>query len=150
MKAKCKIYIADAAIRNAVLMDDNLLIDPEQLGITVETAVYKHIAAFYYQGNTKVGYYRGGKTGNEIDIVVEFPTGEILIEVKYRENASIGEKDAIYELADEAASAIVVTKREDDYGVQRSMGEKGLLRIPAFAFLYLLGNAEKHGYRGTK
>jgi len=150
LKAKCKIYIADAAIRNAVLMDDNLLIDPEQLGITVETAVYKHIAAFYYQGNTKIGYYRGGKTGNEIDIVVEFPTGEILIEVKYRENASIGEKDAIYELADEAASAIVVTKREDDYGVQRSMGEKGLLRIPAFAFLYLLGNAEKHGYRGTK
>jgi len=150
LKAKCKIYIADAAIRNAVLMDDNLLIDPEQLGITVETAVYKHIAAFYYQGNTKVGYYRGGKTGNEIDIVVEFLTGKILIEVKYRENASIGVKDAICELADEAASAIVVTKREDDYGVQHSMGEKGILRIPAFAFLYLLGNAEKHGYRGVK
>ena len=24
------------------------------------------------------------------------------------------------------------------------------LRIPAFAFLYLLGNAEKHGYRGME
>ena len=26
---------------------------------------------------------------------------------------------------------------------------KDLWRIPAFAFLYLLGNAEKHGYRGN-
>ena len=150
LKAKCKVYIADAAIRNAVLMDDNLLIDPEQLGITVETAVYKHIAAFYYQAATTVGYYRGGKSGNEIDIVVNLPKGKILIEVKYRENAIIGEKDAIYELADEATSAIVVTKREDDYGVQPSTGEKKILRIPAFAFLYLLGNAEKHGYRGAR
>jgi len=150
LKARSKIYIADAAIRNAVLMDDNLMTDPEQLGITVETAVYKHIAAFYYQNTTSVGYYRGGKRGNEIDIVVEFPNGKILIEVKYRENAAIGEKDAIFELAEEASSAIVVTKRSDDYGIQPSSGTKKILRIPAFAFLYLLGNAEKHGYRGAK
>ena len=150
LKAKSKIYIADAAIRNAVLMDDNLLTDSEQLGITVETAVYKHIASFYYQSTTSVGYYRGGKSGNEIDIVVNFPNGKILIEVKYRENAIIGKKDAIYELAGEAASAIVITKRDDDYGVQLSMEGKEILRIPAFAFLYLLGNAEKHGYRGSR
>ena len=150
LKARSKIYIADAAIRNAVLMDDNLMTDPIQLGITVETAVYKHIAAFYYQNTTNVGYYRGGKKGNEIDIIAEFPNGKILIEVKYRENAAIGEKDAIYELADEASSAIVITKRNDDYGTQPSSGNKKILRIPAFAFLYLLGNAEKHGYRGSK
>jgi Predicted ATPase (AAA+ superfamily) len=150
LKARSKIYIADAAIRNAVLMDDNLMTDSEQLGITVETAVYKHIAAFYYQNTTSVGYYRGGKKGNEIDIVVDFPNGKILIEVKYRENASIGEKDAIYELADQANCAILVTKREDDYGVQPSAGEKKILKLPAFAFLYMLGNAEKYGYKGTR
>lgn len=150
LKARAKIYIADAAIRNAVLMDDNLTIDPEQLGITVETAVYKHIAAFYYQMTTRVGYYRGGKKGNEVDIVVDFPNGKILIEVKYRENAHIGEKDAIYELADEASFSIVVTKRADDYGIQQSRGDKKILRLPAFAFLYLLGHAEKNGYRGTR
>ena len=150
LKAKAKIYIADAAIRNAVLMDDNLLLDAEQLGITVETAVYKHIAAFYYQNTTSVGYYRGGKKGNEIDIVIDYPTGKILIEVKYRENAHIGEKDAIYELADEATCSIVVTKRDDDFGIKNSKGEKKILHLPAFAFLYLLGNAEKHGYRGSK
>ena len=150
LKARAKIYIADAAIRNAVLMDDNLLLDAEQLGITVETAVYKHMAAFYYQYTTSVGYYRGGKKGNEIDIVVDYPSGKILIEVKYRENVHIGEKDAIYELADEATFSIVVTKREDDYGIKNSKGKRKILHLPAFAFLYLLGNAEKHGYRGSK
>jgi len=150
LKAKAKIYIADAAIRNAVLMDDNLMTDPEQLGITVETAVYKHIAAFYYQNTTRVGYYRGGKRGNEIDVVVDFPNGKILVEVKYREDAQIGVKDAIYDLADDASYSIVVTKREDDYGTQDSKGSKKILRLPAFAFLYLLGNAEKNGYRGRK
>lgn len=150
LKAKAKIYIADAAIRNAVLMDDNLLLDAKQLGITVETAVYKHIAAFYYQNTTSIGYYRDKKKGNEIDIVVEYPTGKILIEVKYRENVHIGEKDAIYELADEASCSIVVTKQNDDYGIMNSKGEKKILYLPAFAFLYLLGNAEKHGYRGSK
>jgi predicted AAA+ superfamily ATPase len=150
LKAKAKIYIADAAIRNAVLMDDNLLLDAKQLGITVETAVYKHIAAFYYQNTTSIGYYRDKKKGNEIDIVVEYPTGKILIEVKYRENVHIGEKDAIYELADEASCSIVVTKQNDDYGIMNSKGEKKILYLPAFAFLYLLGNAEKHVYRGSK
>ena len=131
-------------------MDDNLLLDTQQLGITVETAVYKHIAAFYYQNATKVGYYRGGKKDNEIDIVVEYPQGKTLIEVKYREQVKIGEKDAIYELADEASCSIVVTKRADDHGIIKSKGEKQILYLPAFAFLYLLGNAEKHGYRGSK
>jgi hypothetical protein len=150
LKARAKIYIADAAIRNAVLMDDTLLTNPEEMGITVETAVYKHIAAFYYQNTTSIGYYRDGKKGNEIDVVVDFPNGKILIEVKYRENAQIGAKDAIYSLADEANYAIVVTKRDDDYGIQPTVGNKSILRLPAFAFLYLLGNAEKHGYREAR
>ena len=150
LKAQSKIYIADAAIRNAVLMDGNLLTNPDEMGITVETAVYKHIAAFYYQKTTSVGYYRQGKKGNEIDVVVDYPGGKTLIEVKYREKVIIDEKDAIYKLADEANCAIVVTKLDDDFGIQPSGGSKPILRIPAFAFLYLLGNAEKHGYRGAK
>ena len=150
LKAKSKIYISDSAIRNAVLMDDNLMTDPVQLSIIVETAVYKHLAAFYYQNTTNVGYYRGGKRGNEIDVVVDYPQGKILVEVKYRENTEINESDAIFELADTASCSIVVTKREDDYGIQSSQGGKNILKIPAFSFLYLLGHAEKNGYRGAK
>ena len=149
LKAKPKIYIADAAIRNAVLMDDYLLTDPVEMGKIVETAVYKHVAAFYYQKATSVGYFRGGKKNKEIDIVVDYyNAGNILIEVKYREGAPISDDDAIAELCTEASAAIVVTKSASDFGVHNTKSGKNMLRIPAFAFLYLLGHAEKNGYKG--
>ena len=151
LKASPKIYIADAAIRNAVLMDDSMLSDPVEMGKVVETAVYKHVAAFYYQQATSVGYYRGGKRGKEIDVVVEYSNSKnILIEVKYREGAPIPDDSAIVELSGEAAASIVVTKTADDFGVHNTKNGKDLIRIPAFAFLYLLGHAEKHGYRGME
>lgn len=149
LKASPKIYIADAAIRNAVLMDDSYLTNPAEMGKIVETAVYKHVVAFYYQLATSVGYFRGGKKNKEIDIVVDYPRiNNILIEVKYREGAPIADDDAICELCDEACAAIVVTKNANDFGVHNTKSGKEMLRLPAYAFLYLLGHAEKHGYRG--
>ena len=149
LKAKPKIYIADAAIRNAVLMDDSLLTDPVEMGKIVETAVYKHVAASYYQMATSVGYFRGGKKNKEIDIVVDYHNAaNILIEVKYREGAPLPDDDAIAELCTEASAAIVVTKSASDFGVHNTKSDKDMLRIPAFAFLYLLGHAEKNGYKG--
>lgn len=151
LKAKPKIYIVDAAIRNAVLMDDSLLTDPVEMGKIVETAVYKHTAVFYYQQATSVGYFRGGKKGKEIDIVVDYPsTKNILIEVKYREGAPIADDDAIAELRGEASATIIVTKNSGDFGVHNTKCGKDMLCIPAFAFLYLLGHAEKNGYRGVE
>ena len=94
-----------------------------------------------------------GIKNKEIDIVVDNPCGKMFIEVKYRQTASVGKEDAIFVLADNADSAnsaIVVTKREDDYGVQASGGENKIMRIPAFAYLYLPGNAEKNGFRGAR
>jgi len=151
LRARPKVYIADAAIRNAVLMDETLLTDPVEMGKIVETAVYKHVAAFYYQQATSVGYFRGGKKNKEIDIVVDYPnTNNILIEVKYREGAPIADDDAISELCCEASAAIVVTKSASDFGVHHTKSGKDMLRIPAFAFLYLLGHAEKNGYKGVE
>ena len=145
LKARPKIYIADAAIRNAVLMDDSLLTDPDEMGKIVETAVYKHAAAFYGQKAIAVGYFRGGKKNKEIDIVVDQRNMKnILIEVKYREGAPIPDDDAIAELCEEAEMAIVVTKNASDYGVHNTKSGKDMLRIPAFAFLYLLGHIEKN------
>lgn len=151
LKARPKIYIADAAIRNAVLMDDGIATDPVEMGKVVETAVYKHVNAFYYQVATSVGYYRGGKKDKEVDIVVDYPNVKnILIEVKYRESAPVADDDAIIEQCEDASAAIIVTKNANDFGVHNTKSGKELLRIPAFAFLYLLGNAEKHGYRGIE
>lgn len=151
LKARPKIYIADAAIHNAVLMDDSILTDPVGMGKVVETTIYKHVAAFYYQFATSVGYFRGGKKNKEIDVVVDYPNiKKILIEVKYRDGAPIADDDAIVELCEEASAAIIVTKSPSDFGVHNTKSGKELLRIPAYAFLYLLGNAEKHGYRGIE
>lgn len=151
LKARPKIYVADAAIRNAVLMDNEILTNPVEMGKMVETSVYKHVAAFYYQKATRVGYYRGGGKGKEIDIVVDYPDiKNILLEVKYREAAPISDNEAIIEHSEKAAAAIIITKRADDFGEHTSGDGKTLLRIPAFAFLYLLGHAEKHGYKGIK
>ena len=153
LKAKSKIYIADAAIRNAVLMLDNVLTDPEEMGIMVETSVFKHLVAFYYRLNTRVGYYRKpGGNEKEVDVVVELPQGKILAEVKYRENASIKENDAIVEIAGidhgGVLAAIVITKKSEDYGLASFKTKTPVMRIPAHAFLYLLGHAEKMGYFG--
>lgn len=151
LKASPKIYIADAAIRNAVLMDDDILTNPTEMGKVVETAVYKHIAAFYYQKATSVGYFRGGSKKKEVDIVVEYPNVKnILIEVKYREEAPIPDDSAICQLSSEASASIIVTKTTDDYGVHDAPNGQKLIRIPAYAFLYLLGHAEKNGYKGIE
>ena len=151
LKARPKVYIADAAIRNAVLMDETIITDPVGMGKVVETAVYKQVTAFYYKFATSVGYFRGGKKNKEIDVVVDYPNiKNILIEVKYREGAPIADDDAIVEFSDEASAAIIITKTPNDFGVHNTPNGKELLRIPAFAFLYLLGNAEKHGYHGIE
>ena len=151
LKASPKIYIADAAIRNAVLMDESMLTNPTEMGKIVETAVYKHVAAFYYQQATSVGYFRGGRKGKEIDIVVDYPnSNNILIEVKYREGAPVSDDDAISELCANASAAIVVTKTPNDFGIHNTKTGKNMIRIPAFAFLYLLGHAGKNGYRGIE
>ena len=70
-----------------MVYDESILSDPNEMGLIIETAAYKHVASFYCPILSKVGYYRGGKKGKEMDIVVSLPRGRILIEVKYRNDA---------------------------------------------------------------
>ncbi|RCX15641.1 hypothetical protein DFP94_11489 [Fontibacillus phaseoli] len=148
LKAKPKVYLADAAIRNAVLLQgEEVLQDSDQMGMIVESAVYKHINTFYYNFNPKVGYYRDSSSQKEIDIVVMMPNSKILIEIKYRENPKIKETEAIVEWAKKdrlTAASLLVTKNAEDYGL---LDHAPIMRIPAFAFLYLLGHAEKTRFR---
>ncbi len=146
LKSRPKIYIADAAIRNAVLMEDFIVSAPAEMGKIVETAIYKHVNTFYDSPTASVGYFRGGKRNREIDIVAACSgIKKALIEVKYREGAPIADTDAISELCGSTPIALVITKTADDFGIHNTPSGNLLLRIPAFAFLYLLGHAEKHG-----
>ncbi|PWK13049.1 ATP-binding protein [Tumebacillus permanentifrigoris] len=149
LKAKPKVYLADAAIRNAVLIQgEEVLQDAEQMGMIVESAVYKHVLTFYYNMNPKIGYFRDSSSQKEIDIVVTMPRFKILIEVKYRENPKIKETEAIVEWSKKEthSASLLITKNSEDYGV---LEHAPIMRIPAFAFLYLLGHAEKHRFNKT-
>lgn len=149
LKSKPKVYLADPAIRNAVLMlGEEVLTDPLEMGTIIETAVYKHIHTFFYNKHPTIGYFRDAKTQKEIDIIISFPFGRTLIEVKYRQNSTISETEAIVEWANDVQTkgAIIVTRNDDDYGKTKHNTSTKIIRIPAFAFLYLLGHAEKEGY----
>ena len=153
LKGKPKIFIADAAIRNAVLMIDDALSDETELGVMVETTVYKHMLSFYQGSPARLGYFRKAKDNQkEVDVVAELPRRKILCEVKYRNNSHIAATDAIVELCrDEKAkvtNAFLVTKRLDDFGVARHETMVPILRVPAIAFLYILGKAEAEGQNG--
>jgi predicted AAA+ superfamily ATPase len=151
LKSQPKIYIADAAIRNAVIMQEDIFINPADMGIIAETAVYKHVHAFYYRLAVNVGYARGKAKGNgkgkenEIDIVVDYPRNRLLIEVKFREQYSFRDISLIVSEAEKAHCAFLITKRDDDFGSLKT--HPAVYRIPAYAFLYLLGHAEKQGIK---
>lgn len=153
LKGKPKIFIADAAIRNAVLMIDDVLSDEKELGAMVETTVYKHMVSFYQGSPAQLGYFRKAKNNQkEVDVVVELPRQKILCEVKYCNNSHITETDAIVELCrDEqtkVTNAFLITKRLDDFGITKHKTKVPILRVPAIAFLYILGKAEAEGWNG--
>lgn len=153
LKGKPKIFIADAAIRNAVLMIDDVLSEESELGAIVETAVYKHIVSFYQGSTAQVGYFRKAKNNQkEVDIVIELPRQKILCEVKYRNNSHISATDAIVELCQDESSkvtnAFLITKQLEDFGIAKHETVTPILRVPAIVFLYLLGKAEAEGQNG--
>jgi len=133
LKSQPKIYIADSGVRNSVIMNTDILINPTEMGIIAETAIFNHVANYYK--NAEIGYLRDKK--KEIDMVVvdNFKT-RILIEVKYRESYDL-EGEAITRLATEDNMSFLITKKGDDYG--RLNLNKNIYRIPAFAFMYLVG-----------
>jgi predicted AAA+ superfamily ATPase len=132
-------------------MQEDLLTNPVEMGIMVETAVFKHVRAFYSPVGANTGYFRKNSKAGEIDVVVDYPGHRILIEVKYREHYSLGEKTSIVSESGKAVSdhvkttALLITKRNDDYGPLAACPE--VFRIPAYGFLFLLGHAEWNGKR---
>jgi len=148
LKGKPKIYIADAAIRNAVLMLEDVLSDDTEMGVMVETAVYRHVASFYQNAaSANIGYYRKARDNQkEVDVVIDLPKGRILCEVKYRNDVSIPESDAIVALSREDNTKVlhsfVITKGLSDYGTMRYETRVPVFRVPVLPFVYILGRAE--------
>jgi len=147
LKARYKIYLADAALRNAVLLrGEEILSNSNEMGLIVETAILRHLYAYYYQDNPEIGYWRDPKRKREVDIVVRSPSYVIPVEVKYRENAFLDPTAGIWLFCqqEKATWAYWVTKQEHDFGVTAGKGlSTSILKIPAHIFAYLLGQAER-------
>jgi len=157
LKPKPKIYLTDAAIRNAVLLKgEELFTDPVEMGMVVETAVFKHLYSFYYKQKPQVGYWRAPKSDKEVDVVVALPNRkEIIAEVKYRETPQFTSADGSVEFVNQrdVISSLVITKKAESFGPLRGLTNEGKpdpFQFPAFAFLYLLGHAERIGIVGQE
>ena len=84
LKAKPKLYPADASLRNAVLgRTEEVLNQPEEMGHIVEGMVATHLSAYAQAEGGQVGYWRK-KDNEEVDFIYQRTDGKYwVIESKY-------------------------------------------------------------------
>ena len=143
LKAKNKIYISDSGIRSAVVLDTDIYTKPEELGYALETTVFKHVKDYFAAKNKlyEVGYIRDNN-GAEIDVAVQYTGQQIqYIEAKMRNNATVKDDNGIVIYGMEDTPGYVISKAATDYGLTDRKNTQ-LYRIPAFAFLYLMGKQQ--------
>lgn len=147
LRARFKIYLADAAIAPAVMLKGKTILeDPAALSIASEAAVFKHLFARYYSQNVRFTYWRGRKD-REVDLVAEVSGQIIPFEVKYRaQHTGLRDLKGLLELCNQKAieRGYVVTKSMDDFGVISGALDVNtrILRIPAPLLCYWMGESE--------
>lgn len=153
LRARYKVYLADAAIAPSVLLrGKGLLQSQEELSRAVETAFFKHVYTRYYDVSVDFSYWRGRKD-REVDIVANVRGQLVPFEVKYRrQDTGLGELKGLVELceAKNLRRAYVITREMGDFGVLPLDGTPAatrLLKIPAPLACYWLGQSELQGGR---
>lgn len=88
LRARHKIYLADAAIAPSVMLKGKALLeDSAALGVAAETAVFNHLYSRYYQQSVGFSYWHGRKE-EEVDIIASTEGRTVPFEVKYRSQAT--------------------------------------------------------------
>ncbi|MCB1689253.1 MAG: ATP-binding protein [Halioglobus sp.] len=154
LRARFKIYLADAAIAPAVMLKGKTLLeDATALGVATETAVFKHLFARYYSQNVRFSYWRG-KRDHEVDLVADVGGELIPFEVKYRaQHTGARELKGLIELcaSKRIERSYVVTKSLDDFGPLLKLPQKlssggqapsKVMRVPAPLLCYWMGASE--------
>jgi predicted AAA+ superfamily ATPase len=150
LRARSKIYLADAAIGPSVLLKGkSLLEDADGLARAVETAFFKHVFTRYYAQSVSFSYWRGTKD-REVDIIANVEGNLVPFEVKYRGPSHTGIPDlkGLVEFCakHDVPRGYVITRELPDFKVQSVTGEQGgttqLLNIPAALACYWLGRSE--------
>jgi predicted AAA+ superfamily ATPase len=148
LRARNKYYLIDAVLRNAVLLrGEEILTNPEEMGIIAETTVHRHIHSFYYRDVPEIVYWRDPLSNKEVDIIVRSPKYIVPFEVKYRENPNLSASSglvAFCRLERKVERAYWITKQDKDFGVTIFEALKThFLKIPAHILCYLLGQSER-------
>ena len=155
LRARHKVYLADAAIAGSVLLKGKGLIeDTKRLGAAVETAFFKHVFTRYYQTSIGFSYWRG-KGGHEVDIVAETQGQIVPFEVKYQQSpVKWSDLKGLRMLCEQrhVTRAYVVTRDMADFDVlpigkehgprRESEDEPAILKIPAPLACYWLSQSE--------
>jgi predicted AAA+ superfamily ATPase len=148
LRARYKIYMADAAISASVLLKGkSMLEDQAALGRAVETAFFKHVFTRYYNVGIGFSYWRG-KKDQEVDIVAQVQGRTIPFEVKYRyQNTGLGELKGLSSFCSQKKieRGYVITREMNDFSllpVDPSPVKTVLLKIPAPLACYWLGKSE--------
>ncbi len=148
LRARYKVYLADAAISGSVLLKGKSLLDDSTLlGRAVETAFFKHVFSRYYQVGIGFSYWRG-KNNQEVDIIAEVEGRLIPFEVKYSQS-KITHNDIkglkIFCEEKNVANAYVVTRDSNDFGLisfKNPRSETRVLKIPAHLACFWLSQSE--------
>lgn len=148
LRAKHKVYLADAAIAPSVLLKGKTMLqDSGAVSRAVETAFFKHVFTRFYDFNVGFSYWRGRKD-EEVDVVAEIPGRLVPFEVKYsHQHTGAGELKGLIAFCTEkkVARGYVITREMSDFSVlplPDSPAKTQLLKIPAPLACYWLGQSE--------
>ena len=148
LRARPKIYLADAALAPSVLLKGkSLLEDSSAMGIAVETAFFKHVFARYYSQSIDFSYWRG-KGDREVDIIATVEGRLVPFEVKYRStHTGAGELKGMQQFCTEKKvnKGYVITKQIEDFSIMPLTTDPDppkALKIPAPLACYWLGKSE--------
>lgn len=153
LRARHKIYLADAAIAPAVMLKGKIMLEDQTvLSTATETAVFKHLFARYYRQNVRFTYWRG-KKDHEVDLVAEIAGQIIPFEVKYRaQHTGVRDLKGLVELMKDKKidHGYVITKSIDDFGLLGGTDDVTgrIMRVPAPLLCYWMGQGELHEMEG--
>ena len=148
LRARHKVYLADAAIAPSVLLKGKALLqDAAGLGRAVETAFFKHVFTRFYSVSLGFAYWRG-RRNEEVDIVADVRGRLVPFEAKYRyQKTGAGELKGIAAFCAEkrVSRGYVITRELSDFSILALDGPPAatrFLKIPAPLACYWLGQSE--------
>jgi predicted AAA+ superfamily ATPase len=149
-KARNRVFVADATLRNVPLLRDaEGLTDPEERRIVVATAVLRHVAGRYSRGLERITYWRDPRGRSEIDAIVWSEGRPIVYALSAEPIKPFGYGDPVVDFCrrEKVSQAFLVSVDDRPLSVARFPGvDTTFLKIPAHTLAYFLGRAESEAW----